>query len=180
MVKVINFFAGPGVGKTTTAAGVFYKLKTLGYNVEFIHEFAKELVFENRTDILLYDQLFVLSNQNRNLLNKVFEESLDYVIMESPILLSNIYFNELSIYNEELFKSFTLDLFKQYNNINFYLNRSINHEFNNTGRIHDEYESKIIDINILRYLNENNIPFYKLNINEDSIDKIISLLKNKD
>jgi len=29
-MKVINLFAGPGAGKSTTAAGLFYYMKKLG------------------------------------------------------------------------------------------------------------------------------------------------------
>ena len=43
---VINLFGGPGVGKSTAAATIFSKLKTLGFNVEIIHESAKDIYFE--------------------------------------------------------------------------------------------------------------------------------------
>ncbi len=33
---VINFFAGPGSGKSTTAAGVFFTLKTAGQKAELV------------------------------------------------------------------------------------------------------------------------------------------------
>lgn len=29
--KVINFYAGPGAGKSTNAAGLFYEMKKLGF-----------------------------------------------------------------------------------------------------------------------------------------------------
>lgn len=177
MAKIINLFGGPGTGKSTLASGLFYNMKLLNYNVEFVQEFAKELVYENRTNVLKHDQLFVLANQNRNLLIKAFEPSIDYIIMESPILLSNVYFNELSIYSEKIFKDFVLDLFNKYNNINFYLKRSSVKEFSTTGRIHSEYESKLIDLNILRYLESNSINFYKIDIDNNSINKIIELIK---
>jgi adenylate kinase family enzyme len=32
-MKVINLFAGPGAGKSTTAAALFSKMKWKGYNV---------------------------------------------------------------------------------------------------------------------------------------------------
>ena len=45
-MKVINLFAGPGTGKSTTAAGLFYKMKSKGYMVELVTEFAKDLVYQ--------------------------------------------------------------------------------------------------------------------------------------
>ena len=43
-MKVINFYGGPGVGKSTKAAGMFYKMQLAGYSVELVNEFAKECV----------------------------------------------------------------------------------------------------------------------------------------
>lgn len=40
-------FGSPGSGKSTTAAGLFYKLKTSDYNVELVTEVAKDLVWLN-------------------------------------------------------------------------------------------------------------------------------------
>ncbi len=47
-LKVINLWAGPGAGKSTTAAGLFNLMKIRGYNVELVTEFAKEMVYEGR------------------------------------------------------------------------------------------------------------------------------------
>lgn len=41
----INLFAGPGTGKSTTAAGVFFEMKRSGMSVEYVTEYAKSLVF---------------------------------------------------------------------------------------------------------------------------------------
>lgn len=182
MVKIINLFAGPCVGKTTIASGLFYEMKIKDYNVELVQEFAKKLVFENRTDILNTDQLYVLANQHRNLLVKTFNKSLDYIIMESPFLLSNIYFNELSLYNFDLFQKLTLDLFTKYNNINFYLNRNYDNKYDENGRIHNEVESRLIDAQILNYLKNNDIEFIRFDTNENTIKNIIKSLEqnNKD
>ena len=42
----VNIWAGPGVGKSTTAAGLFYFLKLRGIGVELITEVAKDLVYQ--------------------------------------------------------------------------------------------------------------------------------------
>lgn len=56
---VINIFGGPGVGKSTVAAGLFYRLKCLHYSVELVEEFAKYLVYQGMVDVLRRDQLRV-------------------------------------------------------------------------------------------------------------------------
>ena len=41
---VVNLIGGPGSGKSTTAAGLFYNLKKLGINCEMALEYAKDKV----------------------------------------------------------------------------------------------------------------------------------------
>ena len=43
---VVNLIGGPGCGKSTTTAGLFYELKKKGYNCEMSLEFAKDKVYE--------------------------------------------------------------------------------------------------------------------------------------
>jgi len=49
---LVNLFAGPGTGKSTTMAGLFSELKFMGVNCEQAPEFAKEKVWEGSLDIL--------------------------------------------------------------------------------------------------------------------------------
>ena len=41
----VNIFAGPGAGKSTLAAGLFWYMKQRGEKCELVREFAKELVW---------------------------------------------------------------------------------------------------------------------------------------
>ena len=50
---VVNLFAGPGSGKSTTCAGVFAKLKLAGVNCEMALEYAKDKVWEERIKYLM-------------------------------------------------------------------------------------------------------------------------------
>ena len=86
--RVINFYGGPSSGKSTAAAGLFYKMKMLGYSVELTDEFAKECVWEGNVP-MLKDQLWVLAHQHRKILR--LKGQVDYVITDSPVLLSPIY-----------------------------------------------------------------------------------------
>lgn len=44
MTSVINLIGGPGSGKSTTAAGLFFRMKSMGVRCELVTEYAKELV----------------------------------------------------------------------------------------------------------------------------------------
>ena len=90
MTKVINFYGGPGSGKSTQASGLFYKMKAAGYSVELVNEFAKECVWEGNVP-MLKDQLWVLAHQHRKLVR--LRDKVDYIITDSPVLLSIVYRN---------------------------------------------------------------------------------------
>ena len=61
-VIVINLIGDPGSGKSTAAAGIFYKLKKMGVNCELSLEFAKDKVWEEafRT---MDDQIYIFAKQ---------------------------------------------------------------------------------------------------------------------
>jgi ATP:corrinoid adenosyltransferase len=51
-MKVINLWAGPGAGKSTTASGLFYLMKTADMQVELVTEYAKDMTWEGRHEVL--------------------------------------------------------------------------------------------------------------------------------
>ncbi len=83
-MKVINIFAGPGCGKSTVAAGLFHKLKTLNKNVEYVSEYAKDLIYENRLE-RLNDYLYVLAEQHHRLLK--LSNSVEYAICDGSLFI---------------------------------------------------------------------------------------------
>ena len=157
-MKVINFYGGPGSGKSTKAAGLYYKMNMAGYNVELNNEFAKECVWEDNVP-MLKDQLYMLAHQHRKILRLVGK--VDYVITDSPVMLSGIY---RELYDGPLYSNLIDKLAKEcylkYNNINFMLERPNN--FNQTGRAQDLDESIDIDNAILEMFRDEKIPFYQL------------------
>ena len=85
---VINILGGPGVGKTTLAAELFTRLKIMGYEVENVSEFAKELVWEERSQAF-NDRLYMHAEQNHRLL--MMQGKLDFIITDSPLILTSVY-----------------------------------------------------------------------------------------
>lgn len=88
MSTVVNLFGGPGVGKSTIALLVAGELKAQGRNAEYVPEFVKEWVWKG-IQVGKWDQLYLLGQQ-------ISEESrlygkVDYIITDSPFLLSPIY-----------------------------------------------------------------------------------------
>lgn len=146
--KVINFFAGSGAGKSTTATGLFSKMKLNGILCEYVSEYAKDVTWE-KTHALLDNQLHVFSEQHRRQLRLV--DQVDYIITDSPLLLSSVYFDYYrdkcpikfsSSYGSMLSLMFDYG-FREYDNINFFIER--NKPYVKVGRNQEESEAREID-----------------------------------
>lgn len=149
---VVNFFAGPGAGKSTTATGLFYNLKKIGINCEYVHEEAKEFTWEDRM-FTLQCQPYIFAKQMRNLWR--LKNKVDVAITDSPLLLSLVYVD-----NSEWPKSFNdyvIDQFNTFNNSNFFIKRT--KRYVTTGRNQTELEAKRIDEKIYNLLIDREIKF---------------------
>ena len=56
----INLHSGPGSGKSTIAARIFYEFKVKGYSIELVHEYIKKWAYEDRKP-KSYDQTYILN-----------------------------------------------------------------------------------------------------------------------
>ncbi|WFU52299.1 AAA family ATPase [Bradyrhizobium pachyrhizi] len=142
MSFVINLIGGPGAGKSTTAAGVFFLLKLLNVRCELVTEFAKELTYdENWSD--LKRQLYVTAEQERRqrrLVGKV-----DFIVTDSPLLLGVAYVSEER--ERHAVEQSARSLFDSYNNLNFIIERV--KPYQPYGRKQTEEEARAIDKRLL-------------------------------
>lgn len=118
MTTVINLFAGPGAGKSTTKAGLFFEMKHRGFKVEVVEEFAKELTYDGDFGTM-ENEMYMLAEQDRRqrrLLSKV-----DYIITDSPLLKSAFYVR--GVYDSPAYVQHIHTLFDSYNNYNVWVNR---------------------------------------------------------
>lgn len=166
MTKIINIFAGPGAGKSTTAAKLFSLYKCAGYSAELVTEYAKDMTWEQREPIL-QDQLYILAKQNRRvsrLIGKV-----DYVITDSPIIMGLAYVPDNYYKN---FAPFVKEVWDSYDNHSFFIGRSDLVEYQEYGRNHNYAQAVEIDGKIKEMLASHNISFEQIPLSETLADTI--------
>lgn len=160
-MKVINFFGGPGAGKSTAAAGLFYEMKKRWISVELVNEFAKELVLSGSSHMLSH-QLSVFSEQEHRI-NRLLGQY-EVAITDSPVLLSAIY---APSHYPISFKSLVFDFFDNYDNINILVRRS--HEYSAIGRVQkDNSHADAIADAMEDFLSSNGVPYYAITASDAS------------
>lgn len=167
---VVNIFGGPGAGKSTTAAGLFYKMKQKGLNVELVTEYAKDMTWEGRMNIL-GDQLYVLAKQQRRVARLVGK--VDYVVTDAPFFLGLVYMEPDYL---RTFEPLVLEAWDRYENHCFMLNRK-NIQFQEVGRNQDAKQALEIDNKLHRLLNSRRIPFTEVVTSDTAVDEILDHLK---
>jgi len=182
MSKIINFFGGPGIGKSTQASGLFTEMKKHHMSVEYTYEFPKEVAWEGNIS-QLRDQFFITANQHRNI-SRLYGK-VDYIIVDSPIILGCFYEQRYgegypaSFYGMTGLSDFLWKLFKQYENLNIVLKRN-DETYDPNGRIQDLREAREIDDDIKQTLSINNIPYSEFNVHNDTALEIYRyLIENK-
>ncbi|MGN0557084.1 MAG: AAA family ATPase, partial [Acutalibacteraceae bacterium] len=167
---VVNLFAGPGAGKSTCAWEIASKLKKQGYVAEYVSEYAKDLVWDERFDLLdgsLEHQTMIYNEQKHRqdrLMGKV-----DFIVTDSPTILNTQYLKESA---PEFVKDCIAE-YKSHNNFSIFIQRAKAYE--QVGRIQTEEQARQLDDKIRDMLKINDIYFgtYKHETVDLSIENMI-------
>jgi RecA/RadA recombinase len=174
-LTVINFFGGPGTGKSTLAAALFAKMKKEGGKVELNHEVAKDLMWERLYETFSeQDYIFALQH---HMLRRLVDRNIDYVIVDSPLLFSLFY---MPFDFPPSFRQFVEDVFYSYDNINIFLDRHDSVPYVQTGRNETEEQAKVIDNKMLQYfeMNKGRIDFKRVTVGVGVVDTCSRLVKS--
>jgi len=170
----INLFGGPGISKSTTATGLFSKMKRNNLKVEYVSEIAKELVY-SKDFFSLGDQLMILARQHHSWYK--LNNQVDYTVNDGAFLLSLIYVQENKHLPLEYFKPLIVEMFKSYKTLNILLERSDEHPYQEYGRNETLDEALALDEKIKSMLIENNIPFVTIKVGKKTIKQVFKLVK---
>lgn len=176
--KVINMFGGSGIGKSTTAAGLYHEMKQRGLNVELVREYVKGWAWAG-TKVNTYDQVYIFGKQARS--EYMLYGKVDYIVTDSPILLSPIYdryYNGDDAMIEDAALRFIAKASKNgVTHINFLLERM--KAFNPEGRYETEEQAKAVDVFVKNFLYEHQVDYHTLACSdEERIKYILDVLSN--
>lgn len=178
MTKIINLFCGPGGGKSSIASGLVYELKRKHINCDAPYEFPKLLAWDENHSAIK-DQLYVIANQHRGIVKSWGK--VDYIVLDSPILLSLIYksYYDNSEYPSflygEYFDKMILNIHSHYDNINIFLERSPGLH-NNAERYQNLEKSVELDLMIKETLDDNKITYAKIKVDDHTVNNILNLI----
>jgi adenylate kinase family enzyme len=166
-MKVINIWGGPGAGKSTTAAGLFFEMKKQQIEVELVTEYAKDMTWEKRQNVL-NDQLYILAKQNRRI--QRLADQVEYVITDSPLPLGLIYKSDDYF---TTFDMFLMEVWNSYENHNFLIGRDF--AYQPTGRNQTAEQAIEVDDAIKNFLDAKSIDYHRVT-NNPEVDRITQIL----
>ncbi len=171
MKLLVNLFGGPGTGKSTTAAGVFFHLKSNGVNSELLQEYAKDKTWQGDF-FSLGVQPYIAAKQlyrQERVKNKV-----DVAITDGCLLNSLIYPCK---YVDAAFTSWLINTHKTFPNLNIFIERNVDHHgYETSGRSQSLQQAIDVDIRTLALLNSLNEPYVKLKMSHNLVDEVLELI----
>ena len=176
--KVVNFVSGPSCGKSVMCALTFAELKTLHKSAELIQEYAKQLVWAGNFEEL-NNQYHVSLTQYQWL--KAVDGKVDYICTDSPLLTGLVYnrIYRTNVCNVEKTEQMILSKMDEFENIYIYLERNEEFPFELNGRVHNESESKHIDILIKHLLDELGVKYLTVKSSKESVTAIVDYINNQ-
>ena len=164
---IVNFFGGPGAGKTTAAADLFISLKRNNVDAHFVGDFAQECILEGNAESLR-DQVYIFGNTYHRLQSS-YQQSV-VTVTDAPVLLNCIYQEGLPA----TFNQLVLAMHERFRNLNVLLERRDGYNHSMVGRVHSLSESVGIDKQIERMLEQYEVPFVRQNEIEGDLTEYLT------
>lgn len=176
--KIINLYGGPGTGKSTSAAFLFYQLKATGHNAELVREYVKDWAWDKRS-ISTYDQLYFLGKQSRK--ESMLYGKVDSIVTDSPCFMSAFYAQKYCPPGfAEGIKNCTLAFYNQamedgHQHVHVFLHRT--KKYNPAGRFQTEDEAKSLDVELREFFTKLNVPYIECGTDQADLETLVMDLK---
>jgi hypothetical protein len=150
MWRRANLIAPSGYGKSALSLEVAGVLKRKGISIEYINEFAKAYLYEDRPRPDSLDQIYIGANQMY--MEKRALQHNDYIISDSPLILAAVYaqFYSGDIKASSLLRNMATRFEETYPSINIYWDKP-NFAYEQKGRWQNEAEASEVQNLILKY-----------------------------
>ena len=178
MTLVVNMLGGSGVGKSTTAAGLYYHMKLAHENVELVREYVKLLAWQGIKPGQ-YDQVNIFGEQCK--LEHSLYGKVDYIITDSPIVLApiyEVYYHGDSMMEEAAIKLLSKSAANEVQQLNIILERT--KDYDEKGRYQTLEQAKEVDKMVVEFLDRHGMSYHRVGgPDEDRAQKIMELIKNE-
>ncbi len=168
--KVINFFAGPGAGKSRLATRTFSELKFRDVTCELALEKTKEHEWEGRTGKVRQNQDYIFAKQHFQM--RRLEGEVEFIVTDAPILLTLAYGDPNYLPS---LMNVAIEAHERFENFNFFVRRGPGYDSKGRGQTREE--SVGLDENIHKILTDLKIPFVAINSIRESADMVANYVR---
>lgn len=175
MTTIINLYGGPGCGKSTSAAYLFYLLKSMGKEAELVREYVKDWAWEGRK-FSAYDQLYFLGKQIRR--ESMLYGKVDYIVTDAPVLLNSYYSKEYAFGPLATGAVATVNgFYKQaekdgHRHVHVLLHRS--KPYDPAGRYHTLEQALKVDRELIGHLIDFGVSFIRTSTDKSNLDTLLT------
>jgi len=173
--KVVNFICGPSGGKSTMSALLYAELKMMHKTAEIVPEFAKWLIYRGQLD-KLKDQYYVSMEQYSMV--KALDTKVEYIIADSGIFTGLFYNSEYPDNMSDIKKTEKMikEKLSEFDNIYIYLERNEEYPYEKEGRVHNEEQSREIDIKLKALMDAMGIEYLRVKSDRCNISKMVEYI----
>lgn len=169
----VNFYGGPGVGKSTLAAMTYaYINKNCKVPAELVRESCKMQAWEG-TPLDRFDQIVTFANQLQEE-HRLHRAGVKVTVSDCPVLLHCVYTNRLDQDMSRHLSEIELMFENEIPSLNFFVAREV--EYRSEGRFQTAGEAGKLDQEILDYLQRLRVPCYVIYPSRD-LDLVYATVK---
>jgi len=179
-IRRINLYGGPGTGKSTMAAGLYYEMKMHSNSnnhvkqYELVREYVKTWAWEGRK-ITGFDQFYIFSKQMRSE-EVCLKNGVDVIITDSPLPLSYMYTVAYNLDCRSELKQAALAFEAKYPALHVMLVRDHDKPYNGKGRFQSLDEA--INLDTMARLTLKNLEFPYIEVTSFDMPSLLNIVKS--
>lgn len=170
---VISFIGPSGVDKSTAALGTAYELKKLRLSVEYVQEFAKDLVYNGLLGKYIPNQSYIIAEQYKRIYDLLGQ--VDYIVTDAGLEITALH----SSNEDTTVENLAWYLRNKIHQITIFIEHAEEEKVpsETRGHIESEVESRMFSIKLEKYLSDNNVAYTKVSDTDSAIKVALKAVK---